>query len=101
MDVLGTARVEVTTLDDVLTRHAVGALGCLKLDTQGTELAILKGAEKALRPALGVEVEVEFLSIYERQPLFGDVDEFLRAQGFELYDLNRYYWRRRTHTRMR
>lgn len=32
--------------------------------------------------------------MYEGQPLFADVDSFLRARGFDLFDLNRVYWRR-------
>ena len=37
-----------------------------------------------LRTAWALQVEVEFNSIYQGQPLFGDVDAFLRDQGFVL-----------------
>ena len=68
-------------------RSEVGEFDFVKIDTQGSELEILKGAYGGgLEKALGIEVEVEFVEIYKGQPLFGDVLEFLREQGFEFYD---------------
>jgi hypothetical protein len=67
----------------------------LKLDTQGSELAILRGAKDALRRIGLVEVEVEFVEFYENQPLFGDVVQFMTNEGFELLYLNRVFGARR------
>lgn len=39
-----------------------------------------------LETTLGVESEVEFLELYENQPLFGDVCKFMNDNGFEFYD---------------
>jgi len=41
-----------------------------------------------------IEVEVEMVEIYQGQPLFGEVDLFLRDEGFLLVDLRPYRWRR-------
>lgn len=79
----------VKTLDAI-----VPAADFIKLDTQGSELSILQGGEKLLKGVLGLKVEVEFLELYRGQPLFADVDAFLRARGFELADLRRVYWKR-------
>lgn len=79
----------VSTLDEV-----VPSADFIKLDTQGSELSILQGGEKLLNGVLGLKVEVEFLELYRGQPLFADVDAFLRARGFELADLRRVYWKR-------
>jgi hypothetical protein len=68
----------------------------IKLDVQGYELACLKGAKAALESAAGVEVEVEFQELYAGQPLFPDVDHFLRSAGFVLFGLRRSHWRRRS-----
>lgn len=65
----------------------------IKLDTQGSELDILAGAGATLDSVVGIEVEVEFAPMYAGQPLFPEVDSFLRGKGFELHDLNRFYWR--------
>ena len=65
----------------------------IKLDTQGTELDVLKGAGDLLRGTLAVELEVEFVPQYVGQALFADIDEFMRSQGFQLRGLRRTYWR--------
>jgi hypothetical protein len=60
----------------------------LKADTQGTELSILRGAQRSLDETLvSVELEVEFVQLYRDQPLFPDIDLFMRNHGFMLVDL--------------
>ena len=43
------------------------------------------------RAIFGVEVEVEFIEMYQDQPLFNEVDSFMRERGFYLFDLKLYY----------
>ena len=85
--------VTVTTLDLVCDREGF-APDAIKLDVQGAELGILRGAERALGGALVLETEVEFQSLYEGQPLFHDVDQHMRARGWLLLGLRRAFWRR-------
>jgi hypothetical protein len=40
-----------------------------------------------LRSILAIHIEVEFLPLYKGQPLFADIDSFLRAQGFAFHTL--------------
>lgn len=54
----------------------------LKLDVQGAELMVLENATATLRDVAVLQCEVEFVELYEGQPLFADVDRFLRNQGF-------------------
>lgn len=56
----------------------------LKIDVQGGELAVFEGAAQLLSSALAIETEVEFVEVYEGQPLFSDVDQYLRKLGFGL-----------------
>lgn len=95
-EVGSTRTVNVDTLDRQLTSIGVDDVDFLKLDTQGTELQVLRGSQSILRtaPVFGVQVEVEFAQIYEGQPLFPDVDGYLRQNGFELFDLRTCYWKR-------
>lgn len=43
---------------------------------------------------MGLEIEVEFAELYSGQPLFGEVETFVREQlGLELWDLRKTYWK--------
>lgn len=75
--------VQTTRLDDV---PEITGCDYLKIDVQGGELDVLKGAQGLLEKALTVHCEVEFGPVYKDQPLFADIDSFLRARGFELID---------------
>ncbi len=83
----GETDVELQTLDAWTEREGVDRVDFVKLDTQGSELDILRGAERILQTVRAIEVEVEFNPIYEGQPLFGDVDRHLRTRGFVLWRL--------------
>jgi FkbM family methyltransferase len=82
-----TTRMQCRRLGDVLPEYVSAPVAALKLDTQGSELAILRGATKALERCCLIDIEVEFNPIYSGQALFCDVDRFLRDQGFVLWRL--------------
>lgn len=54
----------------------------LKLDVQGAERMVLEHASATLKDVAVLQCEVEFVELYEGQPLFADVDALLRRQGF-------------------
>ena len=89
-DIKKTIPLQTRTLKKIFDENNVKP-EFLKIDTQGTELKILKGAGQYLDSVLGLEIEVEFVQWYEKQFLFHEVDAFVREKGFELYDLNRYW----------
>jgi FkbM family methyltransferase len=78
-----TIQVPVKQLDSVLDSE----IDLLKLDLQGYELEALKGCGDLLPRIKAITTEVEFVPLYEGQPLFGDVDVFLRQHGFKLLNL--------------
>lgn len=81
-------QVEAITLDAAATAFGFEDACFLKLDTQGTELEILQSGERLLASSVqGLYVETNFQPFYREQPLFADVDEFLRTRGFVLIDL--------------
>ncbi len=53
----------------------------LKFDVPGAERMVLEHATKTLKDVAVLQSEVEFLELYEGQPLFAD-DALLRRQGF-------------------
>lgn len=83
-EVMGTAEVETVRLDDI---KEVTACDFLKADVQGAELDALEGAVRTLGATAVVEMEVEFVPIYENQPLFAEIDLFMRQNGFLLHKL--------------
>lgn len=82
---------DVTEDLDVLAlplRDAVGeSIDVLKLDLQGGELDALRGLGERLSEVRVLLTEVEFTPLYAGQPLFADVDAFLRGAGFRLFHL--------------
>ena len=81
-DIISSTSNFVKKLDDI----KIDSCDFIKLDVQGGELNILKGANKLLKKCLGVMVEVEFISIYKEQPLFGDIVKFLKKHDIEFLD---------------
>lgn len=94
-EVSETSKIEVDSLDSQLEKYHIDDVDFIKLDTQGSELFILEGARSALNNVFGLEIEVEFSQMYEGQPLFSDVDKFIRDFGFQLFDLRPCYWKRK------
>lgn len=66
-------------LDDI---SEVRSIDFMKLDVQGSELMILQNAVKKLKDVLVIHIETLFVPFYKNQPLFGDLDVFLRKAGF-------------------
>jgi FkbM family methyltransferase len=87
LKVIKSIQVNCDTLDNVLKSNGIQDVDFLKVDTQGSELQVLQGAKNALQNFIfGIDVEVEFSELYKEQPLFSDVDEYLRKSGFVFFD---------------
>ena len=76
--------IDTVRLDDV---PETDGLDLLKIDIQGGELMVFQNALSRLQAGLVIHTEVEFMPHYINQPLFADVDIFLRAQGYMLHKL--------------
>ncbi len=85
----GEITVDVTTIDDFASQHAIDHIDILKMDIQGGELLALKGAPHLLasRAIDLIFLEVAFTEMYEHHPLLFDIYRFLHEQGFALFDL--------------
>ena len=74
-----TDQVKTKKLDDV---KDLPLIDFVKMDIQGAELTVLKNGTQKLQNCLAVQVEVSYVCLYENQPTFGDVDVWMRTQGF-------------------
>ncbi len=73
-----------------LTSSGITSLDFLKIDVDGTDFEILQSFDRALTDlgVLGVGVEVRFWGSHEdTDGTFHNVDRFLKAHGFELFNL--------------
>jgi FkbM family methyltransferase len=80
-----TIEVECIRLDKILNN--IEKIDLVKLDLQGYELEALKGSEDILDRVRIITTEIEFIPLYNNQPLFADIDTFLRSRDFRLFNL--------------
>ena len=59
----------------------------LKIDTQGYEDRVMQGAPDLLRRAVGLEIEMSLVPLYEGQRMYTDLDAQLRTMGFALWSV--------------
>jgi FkbM family methyltransferase len=86
---LGQTRVEsieIVRLDDfMLSDH--NEIGIMKIDVQGFELDVLKGAEATLKRTDILVLEANNHNGYVGSPKYYDIDKFIREHDFTLYDI--------------
>ena len=94
---LHSASVDIVTLDDYFAKKA--DIDILKIDVEGFELEVLKGAANLLaNNKIGVIlVEVGFVQDDNRHTSFFDVKHMLESVGFSFYALyDLYHYRKKT-----
>jgi FkbM family methyltransferase len=80
----GECHVSVATLDQFCVEQRISQIDLLKIDTQGFELHVLKGAERMLSTGAVrvVFLEVNFVPLYQSQPDFGELNDHLHSRDF-------------------
>ena len=79
---VATHSVNTKRIDDIVE---IDDVDFIKIDVQGSELVVLQNALRPLSGALVVQTEVEFVELYQGQPMFADIDIFLRSNGFQFH----------------
>ena len=72
------------TLDSEILKFSQPSF--IKIDTEGSELDILKGSQNTLINVFGLEVECSFYQLREDQPLFEEVRAYLENLDFVFID---------------
>ncbi|MGE4180835.1 MAG: FkbM family methyltransferase [Limisphaerales bacterium] len=79
--------VRVARLDTVFEPSWGGRRIWLKLDTQGFEMEVLRGATESLPKVRIVQLELSLRPLYEGEPAFLEVAHWLAGRGFGLVGL--------------
>lgn len=80
--------IKVKTLNTVFTEIVdVNDVVFLKLDVQGFEENVLKGANEVLSKIKGVQIEMSLVELYKGEMLYLEVIALLESHGFQLYSL--------------
>ena len=74
------SEIKTISIDKFMETEKIKTVDFIKIDIQGAELDVFKGANKCLENILSIVSEVEFIQIYKNQPLFGDVCSFLNRK---------------------
>jgi FkbM family methyltransferase len=82
--IIGKEKVQVFPLDEIGTNYTAAAKSVfLKIDVQGFEQEVLKGATAIIEKAKGIEMEISLIPLYENQNwLLPQVLEYMTEKGF-------------------
>jgi FkbM family methyltransferase len=84
---IGSVDVEVRRLDSYCATTGIDHVDLLKIDVQGAEVDVLRGATGVLDAVDNVVVEISFFDLYERSSSFLEVESLLAPHGLRLYAL--------------
>ena len=85
---IGQIETEVATLDSIFNRYRTkNEKTFVKIDTQGFETEVLKGAKESLPSITGVQLELSIVPLYEGQDLYRYFLDFFEKRGFLLWSI--------------
>ena len=81
-------KLKTYSLDYLLEENKIKPIDYISLDTQGSELDIIKGGINTLKKnIIAVELEVSLIEFYENGSSFFEINKFLNDNNFLLYKL--------------
>ena len=75
------SKVKLQTLDDLFTDDTTFEI--IKVDTQGSELDILRGGENLCKRASAIILEVSYIEYNKGAPTSDEIIDFMKEFGFE------------------
>ncbi len=92
--IVGESIVEVTTIDQFCARNDIQKIHILKIDTQGFDFEVIKGAKESIL-ANKIDLiyfEIIFSEMYKGVPRFSEIYDFLIDHGFSLVSLYDFHY---------
>lgn len=80
-------QIRTARLDTLTRERETEGPYLLKVDTQGSELRVLDGAEMTLRETEVVVLEVSLFRFQKGGPIIGDVVAYMKEKGFVVFDI--------------
>lgn len=77
-------RVEKARLDDLFDPATLAQPVFIKIDVQGHELQVIRGARQVIAASQRVMLECNFAELYDGQPSFDQIHQEMRKLGFAL-----------------
>jgi len=86
---VGTAPVKIETIDNFCRQNGFEHVDLLKIDTQGFDLNVLKGASLTLKnhSITVILIEINFIPMYKGQASFLEIHAYLDSFGYRLVGL--------------
>jgi FkbM family methyltransferase len=83
-----TERKKIITLDKYVKLHCINKIDILKIDTQGYELNILRGAKKSLNTIIKfIEIEITIADYYNKKINIYEIDKLLVKNNYTLCNI--------------
>ncbi len=80
-------KLPMTTLDEIVQKNTSKKIDFIKIDTQGSELSILKGGKETLKKTEFVLLETQILEYNLRAPNMLEIATYMEKIGFRVFDL--------------
>lgn len=78
---------QMLALDDLVAQQRIPPPNFIKLDVQGYELEVLRGATTLLKNCEAILIEVNFYRVHPQMPTVDEVIQFMKAEGFLWFDV--------------
>ena len=94
---IGTEKIKIETLDNIMYQLVdTGDNVLLKIDVQGYEKEVIKGALNSLDKIKGIQLEMSIDELYKGETLFKDMLIYIERLGFKLHSLENGFFNNKT-----
>jgi FkbM family methyltransferase len=80
-------KLPMITLDYLVKKRKLRGIDLIKIDTQGSELIILKGGQKTIAKAKFIILETQNIEYNRKAPLTGEVITTMERYGYRPFDI--------------
>lgn len=85
---IGKEQITIRKMDSIFNQYFhPGNKLFIKLDTQGYDKHVIEGAENAVNKAVGIQIEMSLVSLFDGELLLADMIKLMFNKGFVLWSL--------------